>query len=123
MILPAIALFQFFADSGEQLYEKSAGRFCFVVATICIAWCVRNLTSPKNGIFAAYLNKNRNQWFDRLKAIWYPAMILIPISFGILALMGYQYTAAELLRRFLHIGCVPVRFISAGGHLSAVAVD
>ena len=100
VILPAIAFFEFYSGSGKIVYEKSAGRFCFVVATICIAWCVGKLTSPQSGIFAMYLNRHRDQWFDQLKSIWYPATVIIPLSFGLLALMGYQYTAAELLRRF-----------------------
>ncbi|MFC1759287.1 mechanosensitive ion channel domain-containing protein [Planctomycetota bacterium] len=118
VILPAIAFFQFYSASDKQVYEKSVGRLCFVVATICIAWCVSNLTSPKNGIFAHYLNKHRDQWFDQLKSIWYPAMILIPLSIGVLALMGYQYTAAELLRRFY----ISAAFLSGLYLLAAVCL-
>ncbi|MCA9215761.1 MAG: mechanosensitive ion channel [Planctomycetales bacterium] len=97
LIIPFIALFYFFADSN---YEKSAGRFCFVVGMLGIALCVRKLTSPKTGIFTNYLQTHRDQWFDQLTPIWYPALTLIPISFAVLALMGYQYTAGELLQRF-----------------------
>ena len=118
VILPAIALFEFYASSGKIVYEKSAGRFCFVVATICIAWCVGKLTSPQSGIFAMYLNRHRDQWFDQLKSIWYPAMIIIPLSFGLLALMGYQYTAAELLRRFY----VSAAFLSGLYLLAAICL-
>ena len=118
VILPAIALFQFFATSGKELYDKSAGRICFVIAMVGIAWSVGNLTSPTRGVFAHYLNKHRGQWFDRLKTIWYPAIVLIPISFAVLALMGYQYTAAELLRRFY----VSAAFLSGLYLLEAVGL-
>ncbi len=118
VVLPAIAFFEFYSSSGKLIYEKSAGRFCFVLATLCIAWCVGKLTSPQSGIFATYLNRHRDQWFDQLKSIWYPAMVLIPLSFGLLALMGYQYTAAELLRRFY----ISAAFLSGLYLLSAVCL-
>lgn len=100
IMLPAIGLFKFFEEYGNYSYEKSAGRFCLVVATLAIAWCIRRPMSPTSGIFAEHLNRHRGGWLDRLKSIWYPAVVLIPISFVVLALMGYQHTAAELWQRF-----------------------
>ncbi len=77
-------------------YRDSLGRLCFIIATAAFAVFVKRVIRPKRGIFANIMFSNPNGWLHRLKWLWYPAAILLPISLAVLTVFGYYYVAYQL---------------------------
>ncbi len=96
----ALFLFHVFHATENLVYEKSLARFLFLAAAFLLAVCVHRLVSPSSGFLKEYLVLNRGGWLDQLRWLWYPLLVSIPVIFAILAILGYQYTAAHLMRRF-----------------------
>lgn len=82
-------------------YRESLGRVAFVIAMALSAWFVRNLFQPERGLLSGTINENPNGWVARLRYVWYPALVGVPLSFGGGALAGYQYTAIQLEQRMV----------------------
>jgi potassium efflux system protein len=96
VLVPSTALFYLFQSTDHPRWEQSIGRMAMVVASISVAIFFRKMGSPSRGVCQEYLGHHRNSWAYRLRYIWYALLILVPFSFAVLALAGYQYTAQQL---------------------------
>ena len=63
-------------------------------------WAVATLLHPTRGIFSEYLQQYEEGWLSRLRYVWYPLVIALPLSLAGLAVFGYVYTARQLAVRF-----------------------
>jgi len=79
----------------------SLTRLAFILVTLALAVFSKRVFEPASGIFAAVITRNPNGWLSRLRVIWYPAIVCIPLILAILAGFGYLDTAAELQRRVI----------------------
>lgn len=95
-----IFLFHVLHATENLVYEKSLARLVFLASCVVLTVFVHRLVSPKSGFLKEYLALNRGGWLDQLRWLWHPLMVGVPVVVGILAILGYQYTAAHLLRRF-----------------------
>ncbi len=95
-LVPSIATFYLFQESGRPECEVSLARLAFVAAVTSVGIFVQRMFSPHRGIVHLFLRRNRAGWIYQLRFIWYSLLIAIPTSFAILSLTGYQYTAQRL---------------------------
>ncbi len=75
------------------------GRVAFVVSSLLFALAVGRLLRPGGPLMANLLRRRRGGWLDNLRWVWYPATVAVPLSLGILALLGYYYSALQLSQR------------------------
>ena len=97
-LLP-VFLFVLMNHLDNRLYRDALGRTFFIVTMLMIAWFVRRILSPNSGVVSSYLEEQEGGWLDRMRYLWYPLVVCIPLTLGVLALVGYYYTARQLTYR------------------------
>ncbi len=86
-------------------YLDTLGRASFVVSAIALAVFVWRGLHPERGVLAAYfVGSRRRGWQWNLRNLWFGALVLLPVALGMLAIVGYYYTAQQLLSRFCATG-------------------
>ena len=71
-------------------------RSLFVVVMSGFTYFSWKTFHPKYGIFDEYLKNNERSWANQLSALWFGAIVAIPLSLAILAFFGFYYTAINL---------------------------
>lgn len=78
-------------DAGWAL-----GLIPFLIAMGSLAVAFARLLHPKRGVLAGYSRQPQRRTFKQLHRLWYPLLVVYPLALGILALLGYLYTAGTL---------------------------
>lgn len=88
----------------EELYRDTLGRLAFVVGTLAFALLLSRVFHPHKGTLRGLLSEHGLAW--RLRFLWYPLVVGLPLAMLILALFGYYYTALQLQGRLVMTVCV-----------------
>lgn len=100
MILGVIAKEIMGPTDGGATYRLFFIGTCFVLSYF--NWRVFH---PKRGVFREFLDRNEGGWIERLRAIWFGGIVLLPVALAILSAFGYAYSSQELAwRTFLTVG-------------------
>ena len=78
-------------DAGWAL-----GLIPFLIAMGSLAVAFARLLHPKRGVLAGYTRQPQRRTFKQLHRLWYPLLVVYPLALGVLALLGYLYTAGTL---------------------------
>ena len=84
-------------DDGTS--ADSIGRLAFVSLCLLLAVMLRRMVRPSGAVIGDLLRSNPNSMMYRLRWLWYPLAVGSPLCLAVLALMGYQYTAQQLMIR------------------------
>ena len=87
-------------QTGEQWYN-SAGRLFFMAHLILLALLQLLLLRPTGPLIGPYLKQRQGGWLERLRYVWYPLGFILPVTFAILAGMGYFYAARHLSEKLV----------------------
>ena len=85
----------------NHAFETSLGRLAFIGAVVGLAVYLHGLLTPKTGILRDYLSTHRGSWANRLRYIWYPAAVMIPLSLAVASFIGFHYTALQICSEVL----------------------
>lgn len=80
----------------NEAFESSLGRLGFIAAVIALALAVHGVLNPRTGILRDFLARNPESWANRLRYIWYPAAVLIPLTIAMASGLGWHYTALRI---------------------------
>jgi potassium efflux system protein len=88
----------------------------YVVVMLALTYFIRQVLSPKRGIFHGALMDQPQGWPARLQIVWYPLAVAFPLALAMLASLGYFYTAGELTYQmvdtiWLILGIVTVKML------------
>lgn len=97
--LPLIFVGATLRNQENERWIDSLGRIVLLLSMLLLTYFLRCILRPTTGILQEVIAYNRGGWIDRLKYIWYPAAVLVPLVMAGLALVGYLYTAQELIIR------------------------
>ena len=78
-------------DAGWAL-----GLIPFLIAMGSLAVAFARLLHPKRGVLAGYMRQPEWRTFKQLLRLLYPLLVVFPLALGVLALLGYLYTAGTL---------------------------
>jgi potassium efflux system protein len=99
---PAILPISFIINFGEHRTSGAGndplGRIAFMIGVLLFAVLLARLLRPTGGVFEGVLNAHRGGWLDRLKYIWYPVAVAVPLVNVVVAALGYYYTAMAVQR-------------------------
>ncbi len=98
IVVPAGFLTAAMEHQPDDAFTNSLGRLALVFAMLAIAFFIQRLLR-RGALLEEYLSHNRGGWLDRLRFVWYPAAVLVPISLCVASLAGYHYTAVQLTRQ------------------------
>jgi potassium efflux system protein len=82
-------------------WDASLGRVCFTAAMLVFALLLHRLLRPGGVVFHAMIAARQGGWLERLRYVWYPLCVLTPMALGVLAVVGYHYTARQLVIRLI----------------------
>ncbi len=99
--LPLLFVVTAVENQPDGTLSDSLGRFAFlglmVLMSISFGW----LLSPNRGVLRNIVANTPNGWLARLRMIWFPILVLIPIALAVVAALGYFYTAQQLHGRMI----------------------
>jgi len=114
VIIPLMFVFRILQieQQNNDLFNNILGLFLFIVILIVVSIFLLKLLRPTSSLVDSYIKRNRDGWIDRLKYVWYPLCLILPLTFSILALMGYFYAAWNLYEKLIFtLGLVFILFI------------
>ncbi|MEN6457374.1 MAG: mechanosensitive ion channel domain-containing protein [Thermoguttaceae bacterium] len=82
-------------------WDASLGRVCFVVALLCFSLALQRILRPAGAVFQAMFADRCGGWLYRFRNVWGPACVLLPTALAVLAMVGYHYTARQLMIRLI----------------------
>ena len=86
-------------QQSNDRWDGSLGRLAFIAGLLLSSLALQRILRPGGGVFHQWLVEHRGGWLDRLRYLWYPAAVLVPIALALLAAVGYYYTAQQLAAR------------------------
>jgi potassium efflux system protein len=93
-------------------WNDSLGRLAFCLGLIALTAFGQRVLRPEGPLLQSHLERAPVGWIARLRGIWYPVVLALPVVLGGLALGGYYYTATRLEACFeaslVLVGCLLV---------------
>ena len=71
-------------------------RLFFVGGMLFILLFLYKVAHPTNGIFQEYMKDNEQAWWTQTSKLWFSAILIVPLAFAVLTVIGYYYTALNL---------------------------
>lgn len=87
-------------QTNDQMYS-TMGRLIFIAILVMLTIFLVVLLRPTGPIVGPYLKRRPDGWVGRLRYIWYPSCLILPVTFSVLAAMGYFYAAWHLYERLM----------------------
>ncbi|MEN0020031.1 MAG: mechanosensitive ion channel domain-containing protein [Planctomycetota bacterium] len=81
---------------GDESAKASVSRIVFTGAMLASAVLLQRLVRPHGPLASAWLGQRRDGWVDRLRVVWYPAIVAVPVALAVLSWLGFHYTALQL---------------------------
>ncbi len=102
LVIPVVLVIEMMhTQQINDAWYGTVGRLFFIAGMIGLAAFLLIVLRPTAPLIDSYLKQRRGGWIERLRYFWYPLGLLIPLSFAVLAGMGYVYGARHLNQRFL----------------------
>ncbi len=105
------------AQSTQALWVASLGRTLFLVVTAYFAFALWRLLMSKSSAIYQALDRGTENWLLNLHRVWRPAVVMLPLALGVMAMLGYYYTAQQLSKLVLATAALLLCLMIAGGML------
>jgi potassium efflux system protein len=79
--LPLIFVAGMFHQQENELYHNSLGRLCFIATMAILAVMLHRIFRLKGGVLQEVIAANRGGWLDRMRYVWYVAIVFVPVFF------------------------------------------
>ncbi len=85
---------------NEPVYTDSLGRLAMITYMLGFFGLIAYLLRFSGAIVSMLITRRSKSWLVRLRFIWYPLAMGVPLFLIVLAAMGYYYSASALLFRW-----------------------
>jgi len=99
IFVPTVFIVIAMEASGSTARNDSLGRLAFFVMMVASLIFIRFVLHPKGALMSSYLSADEGSWGNRLRFIWFPALLAIPAALLLASLTGYHYTAVQFERK------------------------
>ncbi|WP_174624292.1 mechanosensitive ion channel domain-containing protein [Candidatus Methylobacter favarea] len=99
--VPAIFIITVTGASKTSIHSDYLGRLALVTLMMALAIFLSYLLKPGSGLLQGYIKVHPLAWFTRLRYVWYPVAILIPLIIIGFAIAGYYMSALELQQKLI----------------------
>ncbi|MFA5921039.1 MAG: mechanosensitive ion channel domain-containing protein [Methylococcaceae bacterium] len=100
-VVPTVFIISSTAASKASMHSDNLGRLALIIGMIVLAVFGGRLLNPNRGLLQSYINSNPESWVTKLRYIWYPAVICIPVVIIGFAVAGYYLSALELEQKLI----------------------
>ncbi|MBW2409202.1 MAG: mechanosensitive ion channel [Deltaproteobacteria bacterium] len=98
--IPVVGLTSFFIGAMQTVqefeYSDALAKLALLIQMIALSAFYALTLRFKGGITAVLIEKSPKNWLSRLRYVWYPLTILLPLIILYLAMTGYYYSAIEI---------------------------
>ncbi len=84
---------------ADETITASLGRVLLTVALIALSVFLYRILRPEGPVLRRFMEDNRSGWISRLRHVWAPVIIGLPLVFLVLSWLGFHYTALKLQER------------------------
>jgi potassium efflux system protein len=99
-LIPIVALTSFFLGAMATVpqfeYSDALAKLALIIQALALSIFITRILRFRGGITSVLIEKHPNSWLCRLRYVWYPLAILLPLLILYLALIGYYYSAFEM---------------------------
>ncbi|MGZ8185515.1 MAG: mechanosensitive ion channel domain-containing protein [Methylobacter sp.] len=99
--VPAIFIITATGASKFSAHSDYLGRLALIILMMAIAIFSSYVLKPGSGLLQGYIKAHPLRWVTRLRYVWYPAAILIPLIIIGFAVAGYYMSALELQQKLI----------------------
>jgi len=106
-LVPIIAVSSFFMGAMEAVlgtletvpefqYSDALAKLALMIQALAVSAFAARILRFRGGITSVLIEKHPQRWLCRLRYVWYPPAVLLPLFILCLAVIGYYYSAIEL---------------------------
>ncbi|MCU0834285.1 MAG: mechanosensitive ion channel [Chromatiaceae bacterium] len=85
----------------DLAYTATLGRLTLIAVMLVLAVFYARVLNPRRGALRELLADNPKGWLNRLRRIWYPLAVGVPLAFAVITALGYLYTTTTLMRSLM----------------------
>lgn len=100
IVIPAVVIVITLDQHNDEAFNGSLGRSVFTVGMVAFAVFIQRVLRPSGPVLADFLRRNKGGWADRLRYVWFPGLVGLPVALVAVSWVGYFYTALQLESRF-----------------------
>lgn len=101
-IIPVALLAVAIYRHHDPAHAGSLGRLALVAGMLGFAVFFARLLHPRSGVLRHFLTAWPEGWLNRLRHLWFPAIVSLPLLMAGLALAGYVYAAGILFQSLVY---------------------
>lgn len=101
VVVPAIFLVAMTGAQSHTGHSDGLGRLALIALLLAMSLGMGKLLKFKGGIEEQFFRENPESWITRLRYLWYPAIIAIPLIISGFAMAGYYASALELEHKMI----------------------
>ncbi|UCG09296.1 MAG: mechanosensitive ion channel [Desulfobacterales bacterium] len=98
--IPISTVTSFFIGAMETVpefeYSDALAKLALMIQTLALSTFAARTLRFRGGITSVLIEKQPQSWLCRLRYVWYPLAILLPLFIFCLAVIGYFYSAIEI---------------------------
>ncbi len=98
--VPLSVVIGMLAAQAVPRWESSLGRLAFIALMPLLSVFFARVFLPSTGVLSQALKQNPGGWLDRLRYVWYPALVIAPLALAVVSFIGYHYTAQRFAAHF-----------------------
>ncbi len=97
-LLPVVAIVATLEAQPAEAHRNSLGRLVLMAGFLVCAFLLLRVLHPRGELMKAFLARRRDGWLDRLRYVWFPLAVAVPVGLAVAVGAGYYYTVVELGR-------------------------
>jgi potassium-dependent mechanosensitive channel len=101
VIVPSVFIINCTGASALSSFGDNLGRLALIVMMMALSVFFAKLLNPTTGLLQAYIRNHPDDWFAKLRYIWYPLAIFTPLVVVGFAVEGYYLSALELQQKVI----------------------
>jgi potassium-dependent mechanosensitive channel len=101
VILPGVFIIGMTGASALSSHSDNLGRLALIANMAALSVFFARLLNPTTGLLKTYIQTHPSDWFTKLRYIWYPLVIFIPLVVVGFAVEGYYLSALELQQKLV----------------------
>jgi potassium efflux system protein len=101
IVIPAVFIISSTGASRFSIHSDTIGRLALILLMLAMAVFTAQLLKPASGLLRGLIKSDPNGWLNKLRYVWYPAAIAIPLIIIGFAAAGFYLSALELQQKLI----------------------
>jgi potassium-dependent mechanosensitive channel len=101
VVVPGVFIINCTGASALTYHSDNLGRLALIIVTMALSVFFGKILNPTTGLLQGYLKNHPEDGLAKLRYIWYPVIIAIPLVIAGFAVTGYYLSALELQQKLI----------------------